>query len=185
MNESQQQLEWMNEALQVAKQALTVKEVPVGCVIVYDNQTVIGRGHNRTNLLKNPIRHAEFEAFDEALDWCRVNKPDQSADQVLAQCVLYVTCEPCIMCASAIRKMGISSCVYGCNNERFGGCGSVLNIANSGAGANSCNDEGADLSVVKGVCANKAINLLQTFYTQENPFAPNPKTKDNRKVISI
>lgn len=174
------QLNWMNEALQVAKQALTVNEVPVGCVIVYDNQVVIGRGHNRTNLLKNPIRHAEFEAFDEALEWCRTNKLDQPADQILAQCVLYVTCEPCIMCASAIRKMGISSCVYGCNNERFGGCGSVLNIAV----ANS-NDEGADLSVVKGICANKAINLLQTFYTQENPFAPNPKTKDNRKVIAI
>lgn len=173
-------LKWMNEALEVAKQALTVNEVPVGCVIVHDDQVIIGRGHNRTNLLKNPIRHAEFEAFDEALEWSRANKPDQSVEQTLAQSVLYVTCEPCIMCASAIRKMGISACVYGCNNERFGGCGSVLNIASS-----VDRDEGADLSVVKGVCANKAINLLQTFYTQENPFAPNPKTKDNRKVIAI
>ena len=179
MEEEESHLKWMDEALEVAKLALTVKEVPVGCVIVYNNEVVIGRGHNQTNLLKNPARHAEFEAFDEALEWCRLNKPELTADEVLRQSTLYVTCEPCIMCASAIRKMEIPACVYGCNNERFGGCGSVLDIA-SGDGS-----EGAELKLVKGVCANKAINLLQTFYTQENPFAPNPKTKDNRKVIPI
>ena len=129
MEESQ--LSWMNEALQVAKQALTVNEVPVGCVIVYDNQAVIGRGHNRTNLLKNPIRHAEFEAFDEALEWCRTNKPDQPADQILAQCVLYVTCEPCIMCAMALLHSRISTVYYLRENATSGALGSRYKLHTS------------------------------------------------------
>ena len=60
---SSSHLKWMKEALEVAKKALEFKEVPVGCVIVYNDATVIGKGHNLTNVLKNPTRHAEFEAI--------------------------------------------------------------------------------------------------------------------------
>ena len=56
---------WMSEALEVAKSALKLKEVPVGCIILDENETIIGRGHNMTNLKKNPTRHAEFESIDQ------------------------------------------------------------------------------------------------------------------------
>ena len=58
-------LKWMKEALNVANKALAFKEVPVGCVIVYEDTSIIGQGHNLTNVLKNPTRHAEFEAIGE------------------------------------------------------------------------------------------------------------------------
>lgn len=169
-------IKWMNEALKVANEALTLKEVPVGVVIVYKDSEIIGRGHNKTNILKNPLRHAEFEAFDQVKQWCQENNNLDEA-QVYQSSILYVTCEPCIMCASAIRLKQIAEVVYGCDNERFGGCGSVLDLASQADG--EC---GSQFRVQKGLCKEAAINLLQKFYTNENPFAPVPKTKDLRKV---
>ncbi|CAF0829994.1 unnamed protein product [Brachionus calyciflorus] len=169
------QIKWMKEALNVGKKALDVKEVPVGCVIVYQDKEIIGRGHNLTNILKNPTRHAEFQAIDEAFEWCRKNEKNWL--NVFEQAVLYVTCEPCIMCASALRRVNLVNCVYGCSNERFGGCGSVLNISTSN------NEElnfGKNMTITKGVCEDLAIKLLQSFYACENPFAVEPKSKENR-----
>lgn len=165
-------LKWMKKALTIAKKGLEAKEVPVGCVLVYQNETVIGEGHNLTNFTKNPTRHAEFVAIDQALEWCTQNKLDWK--NVFRNTTLYVTCEPCIMCTSALRQIGIGQCFFGCSNERFGGCGSVLNICNS--------NDSDDLSfqVVKGVEADLAIKLFQAFYSGENMAAPEPKCKKNR-----
>ena len=168
-------IKWMHKALEVANKALQLKEVPIACIIVHNNQTIIGEGHNQTNLLKNPTRHAEIEALDHAFSWCKENKLNWK--DVFDQSVLYVTCEPCIMCASALRLVNISKCVYGCANERFGGCGSVLNISD-----NSKDNQGGDINYIKGICEEDAINLLKSFYLSENPFAPEPKVKDNRKL---
>lgn len=85
---------WMKEALKLAKQALDLKEVPVGCVLIYKNE-IIGKGFNQTNIKKNATRHAEFEAIDMAFDWCE--KANLNKDIVFAESELYVTCEPCIM----------------------------------------------------------------------------------------
>jgi tRNA-specific adenosine deaminase 2 len=176
------QIKWMRQALIVARNALNVKEVPVGCVIVHNDETIIGRGHNLTNLTKNPTRHAEWEAIDEAIAWCQQNS--LNSDQVLSSATLYVTCEPCIMCASALRLMNLKNCVFGCNNDRFGGCGGVLDLTSNEADPNVQN-QGSDLVITKGVCADEAIKLLQLFYTCENPFAPEPRTKENRKKPDI
>lgn len=167
-------LKWMKQALVVAKKGLEMKEVPVGCVLVYKDEIVIGESHNLTNLTKNPTRHAEFVAIDQALEWCVQNNLEWK--EIKESTILYVTCEPCIMCASALRNMGISECYYGCSNERFGGCGSVLEICKSEKSENP----GSSYPVTKGVYADLAIKLLQAFYSGENPTAPDPKCKKQR-----
>ena len=177
MSATNNQIKWMREALNVAKSALRAKEVPVGCVIVRNDEIVIGRGHNLTNETRNPTRHAEWQAIDEALAWCAQSKLD--ANHVFSAAVLYVTCEPCIMCASALRLMNLRNCVFGCNNDRFGGCGGVLDLTSDRI------SPGAELNVVKGICAEESIKLLQSFYAGENPFAPEPRTKENRRKPDI
>uniref|UniRef100_A0A7N9IDD6 tRNA-specific adenosine deaminase 2 n=1 Tax=Macaca fascicularis TaxID=9541 RepID=A0A7N9IDD6_MACFA len=119
---------WMEEAMHMAKEALENTEVPVGCLMVYNNE-VVGKGRNEVNQTKNATRHAEMVAIDQVLDWCR--RSGKSPSEVFEHTVLYVTVEPCIMCAAALRLMKIPLVVYGCQNERFGGCGSVLNIASA------------------------------------------------------
>ncbi|XP_014389382.1 PREDICTED: tRNA-specific adenosine deaminase 2 isoform X1 [Myotis brandtii] len=95
---------WMEEAMQMAKEALENIEVPVGCLMVYNNE-VVGKGRNEVNQTKNATRHAEMVAIDQALDWCRGSGRSPSA--VFERTVLYVTVEPCIMCAAALRLMSI------------------------------------------------------------------------------
>ncbi|XP_021114978.1 tRNA-specific adenosine deaminase 2 isoform X5 [Heterocephalus glaber] len=119
---------WMEEAMRMAKDALKNTEVPVGCLMVYNNE-VVGKGRNEVNQTKNATRHAEMVAIDQVLDWCHQN--GQSPSSVFEHTVLYVTVEPCIMCAAALRLMKIPLVVYGCQNERFGGCGSVLDVASA------------------------------------------------------
>ena len=108
-----------------ANEALEKGEVPVGCIITYKNQ-VIGTGRNEVNITKNATRHAELVAIDHVKQWCE--RECLSFEDVLNKCCLYVTVEPCIMCAAALRFLGIPKVVFGCANERFGGCGSILNI---------------------------------------------------------
>ncbi|XP_052535557.1 tRNA-specific adenosine deaminase 2 isoform X3 [Tympanuchus pallidicinctus] len=117
---------WMERAFLMAQEALEAGEVPVGCLLVYDG-AAIGKGRNEVNETKNATRHAEMVAIDEVLEWCQQHKKDH--EEVFSHSVLYVTVEPCIMCAAALRLMKIPRVVYGCRNERFGGCGSVLSIS--------------------------------------------------------
>ncbi|XP_041535878.1 tRNA-specific adenosine deaminase 2 isoform X3 [Microtus oregoni] len=125
---AQETEKWMEEAMRMAKEALENTEVPVGCLMVYNNE-IVGKGRNEVNQTKNATRHAEMVAIDQVLDWCRQHS-HRPAD-VFEHTVLFVTVEPCIMCAAALRLMKIPLVVYGCQNERFGGCGSVLNIASA------------------------------------------------------
>ena len=113
------------EILSKAREALKVGEVPVGCIMVYKNE-VIGTGRNEVNETKNATRHAEMVAIDQVKLWCKNER--LSFEDVLRDCSLYVTVEPCIMCAAALRLLGIPKVVFGCANERFGGCGSILSI---------------------------------------------------------
>lgn len=101
-----------------AEEALLSDEVPVGCVFVKQGQA-IARARNRTNEWRNATLHAELEAIDHLL-------PNHPAP--LSSITLYVTVEPCVMCASALRQIGIGKVVYGCGNDRFGGCGSVIDV---------------------------------------------------------
>ena len=166
---------FMRLALTEAKKALYPEancgrypEVPVGCVFVnYETSEIIGRGFNLTNTEYNATRHAEMVAIDDIL----IKQGRHFS--VFSECDLYVTCEPCIMCAAALSKLSIRRVLYGCSNERFGGNGSVLNVhkRNVKTGGQSTYE------VVSGIMENDAIALFQTFYSLENSRAPEEKRK--------
>ncbi|XP_009081149.1 PREDICTED: tRNA-specific adenosine deaminase 2, partial [Acanthisitta chloris] len=121
-------------------------------------------------------RHAEMVAIDQVLDWCKQHNRDYT--EVFPQLVLYVTVEPCIMCAAALRLMKIPRVIFGCQNQRFGGCGSVLSIS-----SDDMVDTGDPFECISGYRAEEAIELLKAFYRQENPNAPKSKVrkKNHRK----
>lgn len=160
---------WMSKAFDMASEALENGEVPVGCLMVYNND-IIGKGRNEVNETKNATRHAEMVALDQVLDWCRHREKDPKV--VCGQTVLYVTVEPCIMCASALRLLHIPFVVYGCKNERFGGCGSVLDVP-----SDDLPHTGTSFKCISGYRAEEAVEMLKTFYKQENPNAPKPKVR--------
>ncbi|KAH7105296.1 tRNA specific adenosine deaminase [Auriculariales sp. MPI-PUGE-AT-0066] len=163
---------WIAKALEMAEEALEANEVPVGCVFVR-NGVVIASARNRTTELKNATRHAELEAIDSILADSSLT-PDSAAPYPLSDTILYVTVEPCIMCASALRQLGIQKVYYGCGNERFGGCGSVL-------GVNSASHpEHQPYESISGYARDEAIMLLRRFYMTENKNAPTPRSKANR-----
>lgn len=110
---------YMREAIKQAKKAYALEEVPIGCVIVYDGK-IIGRGYNRRAIDKNTLAHAELQAIKKAS-----RKMD---DWRLEGCTLYVTLEPCQMCAGAIVQARIKRVVVGCMNPKAGCAGSILNL---------------------------------------------------------
>uniref|UniRef100_A0A1A8F2T5 tRNA-specific adenosine deaminase 2 n=1 Tax=Nothobranchius korthausae TaxID=1143690 RepID=A0A1A8F2T5_9TELE len=160
---------WMCSAFEMARDALENGEVPVGCLMVYKDE-VVGRGRNEVNETKNATRHAEMVSLDQVLDWCRHSNLDTKS--VCEQTVLYVTVEPCIMCAAALRLVNIPVVTYGCRNERFGGCGSVLDVSSA-----DLPHTGTTFKCVSGHRAEEAVEMLKTFYKQENPNAPKPKPR--------
>jgi len=110
---------FMDAALELAKEAAAQGEVPVGCVIVRDGQ-IVGRGRNRRETGKTALGHAEIEAIAEA---CKT-----LGGWRLWECTLYVTLEPCPMCAGAIVNARIPRVVYGASDEKCGACGSVCDL---------------------------------------------------------
>ncbi|KAJ6913031.1 tRNA-specific adenosine deaminase 2-like isoform X2 [Populus alba x Populus x berolinensis] len=125
---SSKTLAFMELAIEQAKDALNSLEVPVGCVIVEDGK-VIASGRNRTTETRNATRHAEMEAIDVLLvQWQKSGLSVSEVAENFSTCSLYVTCEPCIMCAAALSILGIKEVYYGCANDKFGGCGSILSL---------------------------------------------------------
>jgi len=113
-----------------------------------------------------------MEAMDDAL---KANIP-------LKDCELYVTCEPCVMCAAALSLAGVRRAVYGCANDKFGGCGTVLAVHEEGCGGCGQRDipgAGHSIECIGGVMKDEAVALLRTFYERGNPGAPKP----HRKVV--
>lgn len=161
-------VEFMKSALDQAKLALDCLEVPVGCVIVEEGE-VIASGKNRTTETRNATRHAEMEAIDVLLEqWQKRGLSQREVAEKFSKCTLYVTCEPCIMCAAALSIIGIKEVYYGCANDKFGGCGSILSLHAGG-------DQSRKGFYCKGgIMASEAISLLRTFYEQGNPNAPKP-----------
>ena len=168
---------WMNVALTFAQEAHKMREVPVGCIIVY-NDKQIASGRNYVNETLNATRHAELVAIDQVLDWIKKDESVKSED-IFTHSTLYVTVEPCIMCTTALLNVRIGRVVYGCGNERFGGCGSVLNI-------NSADIGFPKFECVSGLFSDRAVALLQDFYRNENPNAPvcKRKNKEGRYHLS-
>lgn len=110
---------FMEEALALAKEAAAEGEVPVGCVITLGDR-IVGRGRNRRETGKSALAHAEIEAIDQA---CKA-----LGGWRLWECTLYVTLEPCPMCAGAIVNARIPRVVYGASDAKCGACGSVCNL---------------------------------------------------------
>lgn len=110
---------YMKEAIKQAKKAYTLAEVPIGCVIVYQDK-IIGRGYNRRTVDKNTLAHAELQAIRKA--------SKKMGDWRLEDCTLYVTLEPCQMCSGAIVQARIKRVVVGCMNPKAGCAGSILNL---------------------------------------------------------
>lgn len=157
----------MQAAFNNAEEALDRKEVPVGCVFVYNNQ-VIARGSNQVNETKNATRHAELICIDTVIEFAKKNCLDYL--KVFEELSVYVTVEPCIMCAAALHNLNVKEIVYGCRNDRFGGT-TVLNVFQL---LNS------KIKLSGGVRADEAMELLKQFYKGENPSAPVPNTKRNK-----
>ncbi|PRW44853.1 tRNA-specific adenosine deaminase 2 [Chlorella sorokiniana] len=120
---------FMRAALQQACRALDEGETPVGCVVVRDG-AIAATGCNRTNAARNGTRHAEFVAIDQLLE----QAGSDAAAARFSECDLYVSCEPCIMCAGALSLLGFRSVTYGCPNDKFGGNGSILSVHQTGCG---------------------------------------------------
>ncbi|KZO94896.1 cytidine deaminase-like protein [Calocera viscosa TUFC12733] len=159
-------------ALQEARDALSASEVPVGCIFVRNSDgQILARGRNRTNELRNATRHAELEAIDHLLS---PSSPALPRPYPLQGITLYVTVEPCIMCSSALRQLGISRVVYGCMNARFGGCGGVWAVNTIPHPVHSA------YPALPGYAREESILLLRRFYLTENTNAPVPKSKARR-----
>jgi tRNA(adenine34) deaminase len=140
---------FMREALALAKHAAEAREVPVGAVVVKDG-AVVGRGYNRPVSEKDPTAHAEVMALRDAAE--------RIGNYRLADCVLYVTLEPCAMCAGAIMNARVSRVVYGAADPKSGACGSVVDLFAE-------NRLNYHTTVVGGVMAEEAAKLLQDFFS--------------------
>ena len=162
--------EWMRKAVEEAERALLKGEVPVGCIFVHKN-AIIATGSNKVTETKNATQHAEIVAINDIIDMC--NRDGLDSKEVFSNTTLYVTVEPCIMCISALIHVGIGSVIYGCHNERFGGCGSVVDVCNE----NLIKRNGQKSNIVGGIMGDKAVALLKEFYKGENPNAPENNKK--------
>ncbi|KAI7740167.1 hypothetical protein M8C21_020599 [Ambrosia artemisiifolia] len=162
---------FMKLALEQAKIAFDGLEVPVGCVIVMDGK-VISCGRNRTNKTRNATRHAEMEAIDVLLNqWKKLKLSKAEVSEMFSKCYLYVTCEPCIMCAAALSFLGIKEVYYGCANDKFGGCGSILSLHTS------CEEAGGkSYKCTGGIMAEEAVSLFRNFYELGNPNGTNSES---------
>lgn len=156
-----QEEKYMREAVRQAKKAAALKEVPIGCVIVHD-EAIIARGYNRRTIDKNVLAHAEIIAIRKA---CR-----KIGDWRLEGCTMYVTLEPCPMCAGAIINSRIRRVVYGAADTKAGCCGSVTDLF-----AMPFNHHPV---VEQGLRAEEAQELLQAFFKDLRArLAARPKWK--------
>ena len=142
-----EQERFMAQALDLAREAAAAGEVPVGCVVVKDGQ-VIGRGRNRREERGSALSHAEVEAIAMA------NRA--LGDWRLEGCQLYVTLEPCPMCAGAILNARLDRVCYGARDEKAGACGSVLNLF--------MEDFNHHPRVYGGVLREECAGLLREFF---------------------
>ena len=138
---------FMEAALELAREAYAEGEVPVGCVIVRKGE-IVGRGRNRRETAKTALGHAEIEAIADA---CK-----NLGGWRLWECTLYVTLEPCPMCAGAIINARIPRLVYGAREENYGSCGSVIDLFFERYGHRP--------QVYGGVGGEESASLLRDFF---------------------
>ena len=156
---------YMNGALKLAKKAYTLGEVPIGCVIVYEGK-IIGRGYNRRKTDKNTLAHAEITAINKA--------SKKMGDWRLEGCTLYVTLEPCQMCAGAIVQARIPTVYMGCMNPKAGCAGSILNILNMP-------EFNHQVEVFSGILEEECSEILKSFFKELRLRLKTEKEKEPAK----
>ncbi len=139
---------YMKEAIRQAKKAYAIREVPIGCVIVYQDK-IIGRGYNRRTTDHNTLAHAELIAIKKA--------SKKLGDWRLEDCTMYVTLEPCQMCAGAVVQSRLKRVVVGCMNPKAGCAGSILNLLQMDAFNHQ-----AELTT--GVLEEECSQLMKSFF---------------------
>lgn len=145
-----QQEKYMKEAIRQAKKAYALGEVPIGCVIVYGGK-IIGRGYNRRNTDKNTLAHAEITAINKA--------SKKMGDWRLEGCTLYVTLEPCQMCAGAIVQARVDEVVMASMNPKAGCAGSILNIL-------EMPEFNHQVKITRGVLEEECSHMLTNFFKE-------------------
>lgn len=141
---------YMKEALRQARKAYVMEEVPIGCVIVYEGK-IIARGYNRRNSDKNPLSHAEMIAIKKA--------SKKIGDWRLEGCTMYVTLEPCQMCAGAIVQSRMSRVVIGSMNPKAGCAGSVINLL-------EMQEFNHQVVVTRGFMEEECSQILKEFFKE-------------------
>lgn len=139
--------QFMQNAIDEAKKARSIGEVPVGAVIVFENK-IIGSGYNKRETSKNALSHAEIEAINEA---CKT-----LGSWRLLNCDLYVTLEPCPMCIGAIINSRIKKVVFGCADPKSGSCGSLINLTDLPYNHRP--------EIVSGIMKDECSTLLSDFF---------------------
>ena len=145
-----QEEKYMREAIRQARKAEALREVPIGCIIVFDGK-IIGRGYNRRTVDKNVLAHAELTAIRKA---CK-----KIGDWRLEGCTMYVTLEPCPMCAGAIVQARIPRVVIGCMNTKSGCAGSVMDLLHE-PGFNQ------QVEMETGLLGEECSQLLKKFFKE-------------------
>ena len=142
------QEKYMKQAIRLANKAAALGEVPIGCVIEYEGK-VIGRGYNRRTTDKSTLAHAEIIAIRKA---CK-----KMGDWRLEDCTMYVTLEPCQMCAGAIVQARVKKVVIGCMNPKAGCAGSILNVL-------QMEEFNHQVEIEQGVLEEECSQMLTSFF---------------------
>ena len=150
MDEKKMDERFMREAIRQARKAGALMEVPIGCAIVYEGK-IIARGYNRRNTDKNTISHAEMNAIRKA--------SKKLGDWRLEGCTMYITLEPCQMCAGAIVQARVSRVVIGSMNPKAGCAGSVLNLLE----VDGFNHK---VKITRGVLEEECSVMLSDFFRE-------------------
>ena len=179
-------LQFMEESFKYCEKAIENGEIPVGCIFVHNKTKKILYGsHNLTNKIKNANAHCEINCikyFESHLPFKIENKLENNKIEyieykdikdLLSNCTLFVSCEPCIMCAYALNLVHISGVYFGCYNEKFGGNGSIISIHK---------DPSFPYKSEGGFLKDKAINYLRGFYAVGNAHAPENKRQRKLKT---
>lgn len=159
---------YMKLAIAQAKRAYALGEVPIGCVIVYEGK-IIGRGYNRRKTDKNTLSHAELTAIKKASKYI--------GDWRLEGCTMYVTLEPCQMCAGACVQSRIDKVVIGCMSPKSGCAGSILNILQR-------EEFNHQVDITKGVLEEECSGILSKFFLELRTRLKEVKEKKEIEILS-
>lgn len=159
-----QEEKYMRAAIREAKKAYALDEVPIGCVIV-QNEKIIARGYNRRNTDKNTLAHAEIAAIKKA--------SKKTGDWRLEDCTMYVTLEPCQMCAGAIVQSRLGKVVIGSMNPKAGCAGSVINLL-------QMKEFNHQVEMVRGVLEEECSAMLSAFFQELREKKNQEKKKQDK-----